>query len=62
MVLPPARGLQRGDKVQVTHGPLHGSIAIFDGMRPHQRVAILLAMLGSTQRVELPKADVRPTT
>ena len=59
VVLPQPQGLKRGDKVQVTHGPLNGSIAIFDGMRPHQRVAILLMMLGAQQRVDLPKADVR---
>ena len=61
MLTKPA-GLTRGDKVQVTHGPLNGSIAIFDGMRPHQRVAILLTMLGGQQRVELPKRDIRPVT
>ena len=58
--LPKVRGLERGDKVRVTHGPLNGSIAIFDGMRPHQRVAILLTMLGGQQRVEVPKASIRP--
>jgi transcriptional antiterminator RfaH len=62
VVLPQARGLKRGDKVRVTHGPLNGNIAIFDGMRPHQRVAILLMMLGAQQRVELPKANIRPVT
>jgi hypothetical protein len=46
--------------VQITHGPLNGNIAIFDGMRPHQRVAILLTMLGDRQRVELPKANLQP--
>jgi transcriptional antiterminator RfaH len=62
VVLPKVRGLERGDKVRVTHGPLNGSIAIFDGMRPHQRVAILLSLLGRQQRVELSKADIRPVS
>ena len=61
MLTKPA-GLTRGDKVQVISGPLNGSIAIFDGMRPHQRVAILLTMLGGQQRVELPKRDIRAVT
>jgi len=47
VVLPQPPGLKRGDKVQITHGPLNGSIAIFEGMRPHQRVPILLTMLGA---------------
>jgi transcription antitermination factor NusG len=62
VVLPRVRGLKRGDKVQVTHGPLNGSIAIFDGMRPHQRVAILLTMLGGQQRAELARRDITPAS
>ena len=62
VVLRKPLGLTRGDKVQVTHGPLSGSAAIFEGMRPHQRVAILLTMLGGEQRVELPKRDIRAVT
>jgi transcription antitermination factor NusG len=60
VVLPKAPGLKRSDRVRVTHGPLNGSIAIYDGMRPHQRVAILLRLLGGIQRVELPKTNIRP--
>jgi transcriptional antiterminator RfaH len=60
VVLPKAPGLKRGDKVRVMHGSLNGSIAIFDGMRPRERVAILLTMLGGQQRVELPKRDIQP--
>jgi hypothetical protein len=33
-------------------------LAVFDGMRPHERVAVLLQFLG---RVELAKADIAPT-
>jgi transcription antitermination factor NusG len=62
VVLPQPPGLKRGDRVQITHDPLNGSIAIFEGMRPHQRVAILLTMLGGQQRVELPKRDIRAVT
>src|SRR5262245_41954687 len=59
VVLPKVRGLERGDKVRVTHGPLDGSLAIFDGMRPRERVAILLTMLGSGQRrVELARSAI----
>jgi hypothetical protein len=44
--------------VRVTHGPLNGSIAIFDGMRPRERVAVLLTMLGGQQRVELARSAI----
>jgi hypothetical protein len=30
------------------------------GMRPHQRIEVLLQMLGSLQRVELATAAVKP--
>jgi hypothetical protein len=39
-------------------GDLSGRLAVFIGRKPHERVAILLAMLGSTQKIELPKRDV----
>jgi transcription antitermination factor NusG len=51
--LPP--GLRRGDQVRITRGVFAGQLALFDGMRPHERVAVLLQLLG---RVELPKGDI----
>jgi hypothetical protein len=32
-----------------------GQFGLVDGMRPHQRVAVLMRLLGSLQRVELAK-------
>jgi transcriptional antiterminator RfaH len=58
VVLPKVRGLERGDKVQVIRGAFTGSLAIFDGMRPRERVAILLMLLGGPQRVELARSDI----
>jgi transcriptional antiterminator RfaH len=60
VVLAPPPRFRRGDQVRILRGPFSGHLAIYDGMRPHERVAILLAMLGSTQRVELPNRDVEP--
>jgi transcription antitermination factor NusG len=57
--LPKARGLQRGDKLRVIHGALEGQLAIFEGMRPRERVEVLLTLLGTQRRVELARADVR---
>jgi transcriptional antiterminator RfaH len=53
--LPPPPGLQRGDQVKIVRGAFAGQLALFDGMRPRERVAVLLQILG---RVELPKGDV----
>ena len=55
ITLPPPPGFHRGDRVRITRGPFAGQLAVFDGMRPHERVAVLLQLLG---RVELPKADI----
>ena len=54
--LPPPPGLQRGDRVRIVRGAFAGQLALFDGMRSHQKVpAVLLQLLG---HVELPKGDV----
>jgi transcriptional antiterminator RfaH len=60
VMLPKARGLQPGDKVRIEHGALAGQLGIFAGMKPRERVEVLLALLGSTRRVELPRASIRP--
>jgi transcriptional antiterminator RfaH len=42
-----------GDRVRVLHGPLAGHIGLYAGMKPHERVEVLLAILGATQKVTL---------
>jgi hypothetical protein len=39
--------------VRVLHGPLAGHVGLYAGMRPHQRIEVLLATLGGSQRVTL---------
>jgi transcriptional antiterminator RfaH len=56
--LPTRPGLKPGDRVRVLDGPLQGQLGLYAGMRPHARVLVLLALLGSTQRVELPKDSI----
>jgi transcriptional antiterminator RfaH len=53
--LPPPRGFRCGDPVCITGGVFAGQLAMFDGMRPHERVAVLLQLLG---RVELAQTDI----
>jgi transcriptional antiterminator RfaH len=55
ITLPPPPGFHRGDQVRITRGVFAGQLAMFAGMRTHERVAVLLQLLG---RVELPKADI----
>jgi transcription antitermination factor NusG len=47
-----------GDKVRVTSGPLVGFRGLVDGMRPHERVAVLLELLGSTRAIEMSADNV----
>jgi hypothetical protein len=53
--LQPPPDFQRGDQVRITRGLFAGQLALFEGMRGHERVAVLLALLG---RVELQKGDI----
>jgi transcription antitermination factor NusG len=55
VVLPEAPRLKPGDPVHIVHGALTGLPGLVAGMRGHERVAILLAVLG---RVTLPAGDV----
>ena len=56
--LPKRSGLQPGDHVRVLHGPLAGQLGLYAGQRPHERVLVLLALLGGQQRVELATSDI----
>ena len=58
--LPKRPGLKPGDQVRILQGPFAGRLGLYAGMRPHERVLVLLALLGGQQRVELPKDDVEP--
>jgi transcriptional antiterminator RfaH len=52
---PTSPPFQPGDRVRITTGPLTGFSGLVAGMRPHQRVEVLLQLLG---RVEMPAVDV----
>ena len=44
--LPKPAGPNLGDRVRVLAGPLQGQLGLFAGQRPHERVLVLLALLG----------------
>src|SRR5262245_15135467 len=56
--LPKPRILCAGDPRRIRRGPFAGHLALYAGMAPHERVAVLLALLGGQQRMTLPKSDV----
>jgi transcriptional antiterminator RfaH len=51
--LPKPQKFRTGDRLRVTAGPLAGHVGLYAGMKPKERVEILLALLGSQQRVTL---------
>jgi transcription antitermination factor NusG len=55
--LPEQPRVQPGDPVRIVRGALAGLPGLVDGLRPNERVAVLLAALG---RVTLPAGDVEP--
>ena len=51
--LPKPRGLRPGTRVRVVSGPLSERIGMLALLRPHERVVVLLNLLGGDQRVDL---------
>ena len=56
--LPQPPKFRPGDRLRVLHGPFAGHIGLYAGMKPRERIEVLLALLGGHQRVTLPKGDV----
>jgi transcription antitermination factor NusG len=48
-----------GDRLRVLHGPFIGQTGLYAGMRPRERVEVLLAILGG-QKVTLAVDAVEP--
>jgi transcriptional antiterminator RfaH len=59
--LPQAQDLHVGDRVKITAGPFSGHLALYAGMKPRERVEVLLQLLGSMQRVTLPRGAIELT-
>src|SRR5262249_15045983 len=58
--LPKPRGLAPGTRVRVVSGPLSERIGMLAVLRPHERVVVLLNLLGGQQRVELARSAIEP--
>jgi transcriptional antiterminator RfaH len=57
----PKRRLQYGDRVKILAGPFRGHLAMYAGMSTHERVAVLLQILGGQQRVTIAEEDIEGT-
>ena len=57
---PKPRGLRPGAKVRITQGPLRDQFGIYAGQRAHERVAILLTLLGAQRPLVLARSAVMP--
>ena len=53
-------GLRRGDRVRITSGPFSDHLALYQGQASHDRVAVLLQLLGGQQRAELAANAIEP--
>jgi transcriptional antiterminator RfaH len=51
--LPRRDKFHAGESVRVTAGPFTGHVGLYQGMKPRERVEVLLAILGGAQRVTL---------
>jgi transcriptional antiterminator RfaH len=49
-----------GDEVRIIRGPFQGHAALFAGKDGHERVAVLLQLLGGSQRAELAADAIEP--
>jgi transcription antitermination factor NusG len=56
--LPKPPRLKRGDAVRILKGPFAHDVGLYHGMKPHERIEVLLSLLGGSQRVTLPESDV----
>jgi transcriptional antiterminator RfaH len=58
--LPKPSPARLGDRVKVTAGPFAGHVGLYAGMKPRERVEVLLRILGGAQRVTLAAAAIEP--
>jgi transcription antitermination factor NusG len=60
--LPRREWARVGDPVRVLRGPFAGHVGLYAGMKPRERVEVLLGILGGAQRVTLAADAVEPVS
>ena len=61
VVLPTREEFKVGGQVRVLQGPFTGHLGLYAGMRPKERVEVLLQLLGSLRRVTLSRGAIELT-
>ena len=54
-----AQRLIKGERIEILDGPLEGLTGLFEHTTDHERVVLLLDLLGRQTRVTVPRATVR---
>jgi transcription antitermination factor NusG len=54
-----ANGFRRGERLHIVRGALQGLDGLYQGQAPHERVRVLLSLLGAPRVIELAADDVR---
>jgi transcription antitermination factor NusG len=54
---PPGKALKAGEKVRILSGSFMGHIAVYQGQSAHERICVLLDLLGRSVPTELAKGD-----
>jgi transcriptional antiterminator RfaH len=60
LLKPKPTGFQRSDQVRVIDGVFADQLAIYEGMKPHDRILVLMQWLGAERQFELAKSAIRP--
>jgi transcription antitermination factor NusG len=58
--LPKPPGMQRGERVMIRDGSFAGRIGVYDGMIAHDRVRVLLTLMGRSVPVSVRAPDIGP--
>ena len=54
-------GLRRGDRVEISAGPLAGTFGLFDSLRDSEKVIVLLNLMGRLAKVCTPLESISAT-
>ena len=57
---PPPPALMKGNSLRIIGGALAGCYGLYAGQAPHDRIMVLVSLLGSQRAIELPAGDVVP--
>ena len=51
-------GFRKGDRVRIRTGILRGCFGLYEGQAPHDRICVLMTLLGAVRPIEFATTDV----